>query len=393
MRKNRFRYISFIILAWGLVYFYGGRIPYMFAYIAIIIPLISLIHMLICSNFLMYSQKISSGMPMKGDNAEYIEYFANESIVPCCYIEVRYFSKKYLTGFSSNSKSYWFSPFQKAEETQRIQFAHRGVYEFGANEVIFTDLLGIFRINRKVNETIKVRVVPKIYDVMVPDLFNEINLEAEVRNKRYFEDVSLFEDVRKYQYGDSIKRIHWKLSAKSQELLVKNYNGISKNRVTILIDMQPINGDNENILFCEDRIIESSLSMAKHFCDKYEQVQVIFFNKGIMNNIDIANPEEFMGLYNIIALMDFNAGYPILNLTKSAILNNISSGNIFIVSASLDTNFLGELLEISLKGFDVRLILCETVSSGSEEEKLIEEIKSQGVIIIDSGTVLKSGGE
>lgn len=392
MRKNRLWYISFVILAWSLVYFYGGRIPYMLAYVVIIIPLVSLGHMLVCYNFLMYSQRISSRMPMKGDNVEYIEYFANESIVPSCYIEVKYFSKKYLTGFSSNSKSYWFSPFQKEEEVQHIQFAHRGVYEFGANELIFTDLLGIFRLNRKINETIKVRVVPKIYAVTVPELYNEINLEAEVRNKRYFEDVSLFEDVRKYQYGDSFKRIHWKLSAKSQELLVKNYNGISKNRVTILIDMQPVSGETENALFCEDRIIECSLSMAKYFCDKYEQVQVVFFDKGLMNNIEIANPEEFMGLYNIIALMDFNAGYPILDLTKSAILNSISSGNIFIVSASLDTNFLGELLEISLRGFDARLILCETINSGSDEDKLIEEIKSQGVNITDSSTVLKSGG-
>jgi len=391
MRKNRLIYISFTILAWVFVYFYGGRIPYMLAYMVIFIPLVSLVQLLISYNFLMYSQRISSRMPMKGDNVEYIEYFANESIVPCCYIEVKYFSSKHLTGYNSKSKSFWFSPFQKSEEIQHIQFAHRGFYEFGANEIIFTDLLGIFKIRRTINETIKVRVVPKIYDVTVPELFNEINLEAEVRNKRYYEDVSLFEDVRKYQYGDSMKRVHWKLSAKNQELLVKNYNGISKNRVTILIDMQQRNGENENLLFCEDRIIECSLSMAKYFCDKYEQVQVIFFEKGILNNIEISNPEEFMGLYNVIALMDFNSGFAILDLTKTAILNNISSGNIFIVSASLDTNFLGELLEISLKGFDTRYILCET-SISADEERLIEDIKSQGAIVVDSSAVLNSRG-
>lgn len=392
MGKNRLRYISLIILAWVLVYFYGGRIPYMLAAVVLIIPIVSYLHLLMSFNSLMYSQRLSSRSPLKEDKVEYIEYFANESIVPCCYIEVVYFSNKHLTGFNSNNRSYWFGPLQKTEAVQHIQFTHRGVYEFGAGEIIFTDLLGIFKIKRKINESIKAGVMPRIYNVKVPELYNEINLEAEVRSKRYFEDVSLFEDVRKYQYGDSMKRVHWKLSAKNRELMVKNYNGISRNRITLLIDMQHTSGDAEDILYREDRIIESSLSVAKYFCDKYEQVEVVFFEKGIINSIHLANPEEFMSLYNILALKDFNSGYNILDLIKSIILNNMSSGNVLIVSASLDTNFLGELLDISLKGFDTSLILCETINKGSEEEKLIEDIKSQGVLVVDSSVVLNSGG-
>jgi len=393
MKKNRLKYISFVALAWIFVYFYGGRVPYMLAQIVLIMPVISFLHVLISVNTLKYSQVITTRVPMKGDNVEYCEVIVNESIVPCCYIEVVYFYSKYLTGFDRSNKKYWIGPLQRIEEKQYIQFAHRGIYEFGANEVIFTDLLGLFRIHRRVDEYIKVRVVPRVYNVLISDMNNDKNLETQIRSRRNFEDVSLFEDVRQYQYGDSMKRIHWKLSAKHRELLLKNYSGISRNSVTVLIDMRSGDGNPEDILLREDKIIESSLSVIKTFSDKYEKVQALFFEKGSLNNVQISNPQEFLNFYDTIALKDLDSRYSITELIKFTVLNNMSSGNVLIVSGSIDLDFLGELLEICLKGFDTSLILCETVEPESAEAKQIEDIRSQGVLVVESSIILNNEGE
>lgn len=355
-----------------------------------IMPIVSFIHLLISMNTLKYSQQITVRTPMKGDKVEFAEIIVNESFIPCCYIEISYFYSKYLTGFDNLSKKYWIGPLQRIEQKQHIEFRHRGLYEFGAFEIIFTDLLGIFRVRRTLDEYIKARVVPRVHNINMADLNNNENLETQIRSKKHFEDVSLFEDVRQYQYGDSMKRVHWKLSAKNRELLVKNYSGISRNRVTLLIDLETCKGAPDDILFKEDRIIESALSIVKSFSDRFEKIQAVFFDRKNLRNIQISNPQDFLSFYDLIGLMDFKADFPATQLLKFVVTNSMSSGNVIVVSASLDLDFLGELMEVSLKGIDTSLILCDSVNSDTPEEKLIVDIKSKGVLVTD-GSLLISG--
>jgi Uncharacterized conserved protein (some members contain a von Willebrand factor type A (vWA) domain) len=390
MRKNRLIYISLLLLTLIFVYFYGGRPPYMLLGLMFIMPIVSFIHLLISMNTLKYSQQITVRTPMKGDKVEFAEIIVNESFIPCCYIEISYFYSKYLTGFDNLSKKYWIGPLQRIEQKQHIEFRHRGLYEFGAFEIIFTDLLGIFRVRRTLDEYIKARVVPRVHNINMADLNNNENLETQIRSKKHFEDVSLFEDVRQYQYGDSMKRVHWKLSAKNRELLVKNYSGISRNRVTLLIDLETCKGAPDDILFKEDRIIESALSIVKSFSDRFEKIQAVFFDRKNLRNIQISNPQDFLSFYDLIGLMDFKADFPATQLLKFVVTNSMSSGNVIVVSASLDLDFLGELMEVSLKGIDTSLILCDSVNSDTPEEKLIVDIKSKGVLVTD-GSLLISG--
>ena len=392
MRKNRLKYICLLALTFIFVYFYGGKVPYMLFQLILIMPVISFIHLLICLNTLKYSQQLTVRTPMKGDKVEFSEIIANESILPCCYIEIVYFYSKYLTGFDDMSKKYWIGPMQRIEQMQHIEFKHRGLYEFGANEIIFTDLLGIFKIRRRLDEYIKARVVPKVHNIQITELNNNENLEAQIRSKKHFEDVSLFEDVRQYQYGDSMKRVHWKLSAKNRELLVKNYSGISRNRVTLLIDMESCNGEPDDILLKEDRIIESALSVIKAFSDRFEKIQAVFFDRKNLRNVQIATPQDFLGFYDMFGLMDFSSYYPVTQLLKFTVANSMNSGNVLIISASLNLDFLGELLEVCLKGIDTSLILCDSVNPETPEAKLIADIKSQGVLVVDGSLLLNGEG-
>ena len=52
-------------------------------------------------------------------------------------------------------------------------------------------------------------------------------------------------DIREYRAGDSLKSIHWKLSSKSEEFVVKDYNTGTSDQTVVFCDIAPHFPDRE----------------------------------------------------------------------------------------------------------------------------------------------------
>ena len=72
------------------------------------------------------------------------------------------------------------------------------------------------------------------------DFYGTSNEKKTKLNNKFIRDIenSIFiKDIRKYKIGDSLKRIHWKVSAKYGELYTKNYEMYSNEEYNIFLDM------------------------------------------------------------------------------------------------------------------------------------------------------------
>ena len=69
-----------------------------------------------------------------------------------------------------------------------------------------------------------------------------MNQEQKESNKFYIieNDNSDVFDLRNYNEHDNMKKIHWKLSSKSDELIVKKYASYERTQSLIALDLQPI---------------------------------------------------------------------------------------------------------------------------------------------------------
>ena len=67
-----------------------------------------------------------------------------------------------------------------------------------------------------------ITVYPKIIYLEKFRLKTDFMSEAQAMLNTRDEDMTTISDVRKYQYGDSLRRIHWKLTARTQELMVRS---------------------------------------------------------------------------------------------------------------------------------------------------------------------------
>lgn len=112
---------------------------------------------------------------------------------------------------------------------------HVGVYAVGASRVRLGDCFGLFSVAKRLREPLAgVMVVPGCAKT-APLTFSPGEGETGAA-QRAQADRTTPEDVRTWQDGDDLKRVHWKLSMRRQALMVRTYETPQRPDALILLD-------------------------------------------------------------------------------------------------------------------------------------------------------------
>ena len=95
---------------------------------------------------------------------------------------------------------------------------HCGAFTYKMSKIYISDLLGFFKFSKNLGKDMEflVKPVPEMPGYM-PDVYG---FKAKSLRKSNKPNSEIY-DIRDYQPGDSVKTIHWKISAKKDKLLVK----------------------------------------------------------------------------------------------------------------------------------------------------------------------------
>jgi uncharacterized protein (DUF58 family) len=104
-----------------------------------------------------------------------------------------------------------------------VPYERRGEHSLGPIEATVTDSLGLVLTSGTVDATDEVLVFPPVYRLGGPDAFVR-TLTPDARQRESFDR------LREYTPGDSLRDVHWKSSAKRDELLVTEFDDDSEDR-------------------------------------------------------------------------------------------------------------------------------------------------------------------
>lgn len=120
-----------------------------------------------------------------------------------------------------------------------VSFPFRGTYELGVETVYAYDLFRLFRVRIPVQAQSRVAVLPRL-PLWEADPAEEGAIGAECpRWLRLATDGEEWGENRTYRAGDPLKRIHWKLSSRSEEPIVRESCAGSSMRRVLLCDLSP----------------------------------------------------------------------------------------------------------------------------------------------------------
>ncbi|MCD7741683.1 MAG: DUF58 domain-containing protein [Ruminococcus sp.] len=125
--------------------------------------------------------------------------------------------------------------------TTTLSSEHYGVVAFNISRVKLYDILKLFR-NRlpkkSIHSDVSIIVMPNVVELSNPVCdYSEIGLDSDLySDTKSGSDPSQIFDIRDYTDGDKMSRVHWKLTAKEDKLMVKEYSRPICDSFLILLD-------------------------------------------------------------------------------------------------------------------------------------------------------------
>ncbi|MCL1924769.1 MAG: DUF58 domain-containing protein [Defluviitaleaceae bacterium] len=257
MIKNRVVYILSIAIIIALILIYEDPITYLALYTALLLPFISLFISIITRQKFTISEALEKNEIVKGEETSYYVSIKNNSFLPCTSVNVKFFETPHI---ETLHREYIFplGAKKKYDVSFNIEARHRGFFEIGIEGIILYDFIGLFSFKQKHKKRLQLTVLPRILEVNPISLKTATEGIEQNSNFKAEEDYSIVTDLRKYVPTDGYKKIHWKASAKKNELISKNFGTAKKNSVTLILDNTAAEiGE-------EDKILEAFVSVLNY---------------------------------------------------------------------------------------------------------------------------------
>lgn len=187
----------------------------------------------------------------------------------------------------------YLAPKHSVKKEMKITFKKRGLYSYGKFFLQSGFPFILFEKSLPVKVSGEVLVYPALMDVeqFMPDI---PGLEGSGIGK-VAGSGSEIHSIREFRYGDDWRNIHWKASAKTSSIMVKEFALTDIRKITIIID---------NILPSRKEVFEKTLSLggslAQYFLDAGYLVRVLSCKKVIPFG---AGSEHLLKVLDILALM------------------------------------------------------------------------------------------
>lgn len=226
--------LSFIAIVWALVS--GSVNAYVIWCVTLIVPIVSLILIYHNNKSLNYYYYLEHKESVVGENINFSYDLINNSIVPITdvtvYLELS--RENYISQLSK--ENLYFKGLDLINRDYEVKCNRRGYYKLGCMGGVIRDPFSIFEFEKVFNKNIDLVIYPKIYSVesiniKPSELFGSYKMNYPIND-----DYTNIRDLRNYRIGDSLKNAHWKLSAKYDKLIIKNYELNANIKVEILLD-------------------------------------------------------------------------------------------------------------------------------------------------------------
>lgn len=209
-----------------------------------------------------------------------------------------------------------------------VEMDYCGRFIVSVSHIILSDLLGIYEIKIPVSIQKECIVVPKgaskkeeagiIYQ-------NGVTEAMESKKKGY--DFSEVTGIREYVPGDKLQNIHWKLSVKKEELMVKERTSVTAQQLNVLVDL--INDES----MCLESILELFDSVTRAFTEYNFPFTVYYYssNFGELKDCFIGNEIQRK---NCLEMILYDQSYKEPGLVEDLFVKQYQGGTYLYIGCS-----------------------------------------------------------
>lgn len=246
----------------------------------------------------------------------------------------------------------------------------RGVHDLGPVTVTATDPLGLFRFTRRFGRQDTVLVYPS-----APELPNfyipPANLPGEGRFRRRTHNVTpTVAGVRAFAPGDSYNRIHWPATARTGELMVKQFEMDPSSDIWIVLDLEQRvhvgDGDDSS----EEIAVSICASIARYFIGANRSVGFVSFGETLRVEEPDRGQNHYTRILEALAIARAVGDAPLSALLLEESRRFGRHTTVVVVTPSTDESWALTLMTLAARSVPVAAVLLEAETftpAGSDE--------------------------
>lgn len=253
---------------------------------------------------------------------------------------------------------------------------YRGSYTAEIRKISMYDPLRIIKLTKKPKKEMQQVFLPRKIGLGDLTVVSE-NDRSSAPTRIMTGDKEDFSHVREYRIGDMIQLVHWKLTAKQDELMIKQFDEITDKRAAVLCDYS-FEGNETGLLLRADGIIETAIAFALSAVESGVKVTVDFGTLDRTFVSDIGDRAGFDRFYRLMAVLPARVEV----VEFGTLIDHVDKNNtsvIFLVTGRLTEELICRA-DILAESFSGMVVLAFVNIGGSELEA---EAEGRGFVFLN----------
>ncbi len=184
-----------------------------------------------------------------GETLEMVETIENRRLLPVPWLKVETrMPDSFLFGRQENleiggqryhSSLFFLGPWRRVRRTHQVRAVRRGYYPFASVTLTVGDLFGFATSSRVQPLQESVTVYPALLSRAEAAL-PASRWQGERTVRRFIQpDPFLYNGIREYRPGDSVRDVHWRAYARTGELKIKQHDYTAASKLLVLLNIAP----------------------------------------------------------------------------------------------------------------------------------------------------------
>jgi len=299
MLKYRILYIITLAAAVLFYLYYAGYLSFFILVSTVLLPIVSWLLTILAVRKTSIRFELKNPYANKNEEIVFHIIIKNNSVVPIARIGVNFSYENSLCGEKRSERIFLpvgSGPEQVMEYRMKSQYCGKITMELTGIKLY--DFFGIFKISLKSILQTQVFVAPKLHflDTWIEAAANPGDESSTYSKVKPGDDPSEIFDIRPYRSGDRLRSIHWKLSSKLDELMVKEFSLPTDSSVLLMVDLMAFD------MASLDTVVEAFTSLSRFLLENEIKHKVEWYSAehSLFQENEIENEEDLAVLLNAV---------------------------------------------------------------------------------------------
>jgi len=243
--------------------------------------------------------------------------------------------------------------------------------------VAIGDVFGLFRLSHPVKTPLVPVTVLPIPREAEPLPTSPGEGESS-RAQRAQADRTTPSDTRAWQEGDELKRVHWKLSMRRQELMVHTYETPQRPDALVLLDLAPLPYEGALRAAMIDALTETCAGVLKSLLDSH-RIARMPLSGDHPRELSGQEPQALAPMLHALAQESFSRPCDFSRVLLLASRRMRRTGSTAVITAALTPTVADAIIALSRMGPRMRVCLVAPGDLSQEQSQLLYLLETCGV--------------